>query len=427
MDMPRAAPPYSNSKQKVGCFRGVGALEKERSATGGGLQVVFMDLTTPPTSLVDDFVQIKHSSTSMEKLKMELAHWQCRRAEDEKTNLLLRKLDADDLKKEAVEKVTRLMSKEKEKDNEKVKLKECYERKIDEINRKNAEIKKEIQKLGNELEAKYSAYEEMSQELKFEKELPEKEVKFTHLEIIKEEDTENNAAFNIDCRFLVTAKIPFTLHGGQALVTFEEEEVAKNILKKQRHTINVDSDRVDLKAVPVTLSPGLKFEIHAKISQKKINVSHLPGDIPEESLRDKLELYFYKSKVGGGEVDDVKYDKQTRSAVITFLETGAADRLAKCTAYPFYTSTGCCEVKVSRCLETNLQRLQTYSGISRRTILLTDIRAGPDDEESIQDMIEIHFQKPSNGGGEVERIRYLSKGRKVAYFEEDSDIPQNIA
>nr|XP_033800837.1 N-myc-interactor [Geotrypetes seraphini] len=384
-----------------------------------------MDLTTPPTSLVYDFVQIK----SVNELKLELEHLQekCRRADNEKTDLLLRKLDADDLKREALENVTRLMSKEKENNNEKNKLKECFKRKLDEVNRKNAELKKEIKKLGDKLEEKYSVNEEMSKELKFVKELPEKKVKFTKVEIVKKEDTENEAFYNTDCQFLVNAKIPFVLQGDQALVTFEEEGVAKNILKKQKHTLNVDSNRIELKAVPVTLSAGLKFEIHTKISQKKITVSHLPVDIPEESLRDKLELYFYKSKVGGGEVDDVTYNKQTHSAVITFLETGVADRVASCTVFPFRTSTGCCEVKVSRCLETNLHRFQTYSGISRRTILLTDIRADQDDEESIQDMIEIHFQKPSNGGGEVESIRYLSVGCKLAYFEEDNEMPQNIA
>lgn len=45
-----------------------------------------------------------------------------------------------------------------------------------------------------------------------------------------------------------------------------------------------------------------------------------------------------------------------------------------------------------------------------------------EDEESIQDMIEIHFQKPSNGGGEVEHFKFVSKGTKAAYFEMEGVI-----
>lgn len=39
----------------------------------------------------------------------------------------------------------------------------------------------------------------------------------------------------------------------------------------------------------------------------------------------------------------------------------------------------------------------------------------------MQDMIAIHFQKPSTGGGEVENVCYVSKGIKFAYFERDRE------
>jgi len=40
-------------------------------------------------------------------------------------------------------------------------------------------------------------------------------------------------------------------------------------------------------------------------------------------MRDKLELNFYKSEQGGGgEVENVDYDQQSRTAVITFLRPG---------------------------------------------------------------------------------------------------------
>lgn len=40
-------------------------------------------------------------------------------------------------------------------------------------------------------------------------------------------------------------------------------------------------------------------------------------------MRDKLELNFYKTEQGGGgEVENVNYDKQSRTALITFLRPG---------------------------------------------------------------------------------------------------------
>lgn len=64
--------------------------------------------------------------------------------------------------------------------------------------------------------------------------------------------------------------------------------------------------------------------------------------------------------------------------------------------------------------------LQTFCGTTTRTVLLDDI-IDVEDEEDLQDHLEIHFQKPSNNGGEIECIRYISKGKALrAFFCEDT-------
>lgn len=56
----------------------------------------------------------------------------------------------------------------------------------------------------------------------------------------------------------------------------------------------------------------------------------------------------------------------------------------------------------------------------RRTVLLTGIPAIAD-QDSLQDLLEIHFQKTSNGGGEVDAIIYNPLGQHtLAVFDEDS-------
>ncbi|NXI54027.1 NMI protein, partial [Chloroceryle aenea] len=90
-----------------------------------------------------------------------------------------------------------------------------------------------------------------------------------------------------------------------------------------KHAVNLDNKIAEVRVKPFTLEMGFKFQLHVTISGKKINVSEVPElSIPDEWMRDKLELNFYRSEQGGGEVETVNYDKQSRTAVITFLKPG---------------------------------------------------------------------------------------------------------
>uniref|UniRef100_A0A8C9FQM1 NID domain-containing protein n=1 Tax=Pavo cristatus TaxID=9049 RepID=A0A8C9FQM1_PAVCR len=151
------------------------------------------------------------------------------------------------------------------------------------------------------------------------KKVAEMKVEFTHME-----DTGGVVPdMNTRCVFSVTTRIPFKLNQNQALLTLEDEEVAQRLTKMGKHTVNLDGTTADVKVVPFTLGMGVRFELHVTISGKKINVSEIPElPIPDEWMRDKLELNFYKSEHGGGEVENVKYDKRSRTAVITFTRPG---------------------------------------------------------------------------------------------------------
>ncbi|NXG22399.1 NMI protein, partial [Grallaria varia] len=215
-------------------------------------------------------------------------------------------------------------------------------------------------------------------------------------------------------------KIPFRVNQNQALLTFDDEEVAQRLTKKGKHSVSLDSKTVDVKAVPVTLEMGIKFELHVTVSGRKICVSEIPDlPIPEDWMRDKLELNFSKTEQGGGgEVEDVTYDRPSRSAVITFRRPGASSVFVGCTKYPFFANGRSYKLSVSPSADLRLKNCQPYCGVSKKTILLKGIQETEEEEESIQDMIEIHFQKPSNGGGEIEKIKYVSKGAACVCFEE---------
>lgn len=66
--------------------------------------------------------------------------------------------------------------------------------------------------------------------------------------------------------------------------------------------------------------------------------------------------------------------------------------------------------------------LQVQTQVCSRTALLTGI---PDivDPEDLKDFLEIHFQKGSNGGGEVLQCQYNPPGRRtLAVFSDQSHV-----
>ncbi|NXA36106.1 NMI protein, partial [Eudromia elegans] len=87
-----------------------------------------------------------------------------------------------------------------------------------------------------------------------------------------------------------------------------------------KHTVKLDSKTTNVRVEPFALEMGIKFELHVTISGRTINVSEIPEiPIPDEWVRDKLELYFCKPERGGGEIEQIEYDKRSRRAAITFL------------------------------------------------------------------------------------------------------------
>ncbi|XP_068936725.1 N-myc-interactor [Petaurus breviceps papuanus] len=282
---------------------------------------------------------------------------------------------------------------------------------IDEMKKTNIELEMEIKKLETELQQPSSSY-------LIKRNIPKKKMKFRSVE--SPQDVSQYS--NISCSFQVTTQLEYELPQGQALITFEDEQVAQNVIKKGKHVVKLENGKVKLTARAVPLKTGVSLQVHTKISKKKINVAEIPDVLSEEQMRDKLALTFSKSHYGGGEVEHVEYDKNSRTAVITFLENGVADNILKHKEYPLFMSTNDYQVvHVSPHMEKHIEKLQVFSGISKRTVLLMGLKNIQGDEESIEDEIHIHFQKQSNGGGDVTIVTCALKQPQIAYFEADLD------
>ncbi|XP_066046537.1 N-myc-interactor [Chamaea fasciata] len=379
-----------------------------------------MDVTSPPLSLQDNgFCMVPTdppgtSKEEMKKLQEELKMWKKRveEAESVKMKLLLSKLTADEECDRAEKKLTELKEQEKQHQDRMI----SFEQELFLLNQEKTELKKEIQKLKEDLE------EYNSKDNPIKKKVAEMKLKFSHLEKMKDDGADLD--MDTHCVFGAATKIPFRLNQNQALLTFEDEEVAQRLTKMSKHCVELDNRTANVTVKPFDLDMGFQFELHITVSGKKINVSQIPElPIPKDWMRDKLELHFYKTEqaAGGGEIKNVTYNQGTGTAVITFLKPGASNKFVGCTKYPFCAEGRWFNLSVSPHFDFHLRKFQPYCRVSKKTILLKGIPEVEEDEETVQDMIEIHFQKPSNGGGEIEKIKYISRGAAYVCFEEDSE------
>ncbi|XP_025927095.1 interferon-induced 35 kDa protein isoform X3 [Apteryx rowi] len=209
----------------------------------------------------------------------------------------------------------------------------------------------------------------------------------------------------------LTPLIHYPLPGGSALITFEKPEVAQRIMELKEHVVELShGEELDKCRVQISLSR----------SCRRILVSGLPSlGIPEETLLDKLELFFSKTKNGGGEVETLEFLDDTSQVMLSFVQDGVAEQLIArgCVQFPIRKAKY--EIKISPYVSGDITSLQLRPSRCARTVLLSGI---PDvlDEELTRDALEIHFQKSSRGGGEVDALSYVPEGRQaVAVFRED--------
>lgn len=278
---------------------------------------------------------------------------------------------------------------------------------INEIKRENTQLHEEIKRLEAELLAD-------TRDLQIKEDIPETKVKFLSVEKPKDD----RQLLGISCSFGVSSVVSYELQKGQALITFEEEEVAGNVVSMGKHRVLIEDANVELTAQWVPLTSAVKFQVHIEVSKMKINVEGIPVELPEEQMRDKLELSFCRSRNGGGEVESVDYDRQSGRAVITFVEAGVADNILRKKEHPLYLSQKCHWVKVSPYMERRIEKYQVFSAVSKRTVLLTGMEEVQMDEETVEDSVSIHFQREKNGGGEVDVVKCSLGQPYTAYFEE---------
>ncbi|KAM9345966.1 interferon-induced 35 kDa protein [Symphorus nematophorus] len=303
--------------------------------------------------------------------------------------------------------------------------KHCYQKSIgneqaqlNSLQQEEAELMKEVEKVQRELKEEEAQNHHLRQQTDVFSAVPERKVYFNEA-TGKPADTRT---------FEMEPKIVYPMEGGTALVTFEEEVVARKILEMKKHQVDLGSEcSITLQARPVQLMVPRRVEIDSEVCPRRILISNLPK-MDTDTLLSKLEIHFSKSKHGGGEVDDCEMMSDSWTVVLAFLHIGIAQRLAAKEYHEVKLQDKKHRVRVTPFLSGNITNLKTEMTVCPRTVLLTGI---PDimERETLQDLLEIHFQKSTNGGGEIEAFLYNPLGQQISALfggispdsEEDED------
>ncbi|XP_078280864.1 interferon-induced 35 kDa protein isoform X2 [Rhinoraja longicauda] len=280
---------------------------------------------------------------------------------------------------------------------------------IEMVTEKQNAVKEKITKL-DELNAK------MVLQLQVSSSMPEKRWVFAGQEA-EEHDQER--------KYDVKPSIRYPIEGGSALITFEDVKVAALISEMRDHKIKIEDNgeiAINIKAWPVKLPTVEKIEIQTHVCKYQVLISDIPRILPVDQLLDKLEIHFSKQMHNGGEVKSIELLEDSGNVVITFVDEKISENLTKNEFHEvvFRGINKKCILRVSPFINGEIERIEAGEIISRKSVLFTGI---PDimDEEKLKDYLQIHFQKPSNGGGEVDAIMYIPEGQStVTCFELDS-------
>lgn len=271
------------------------------------------------------------------------------------------------------------------------------------LNQEENELLEEIERVKAALKDEKAENLHLRQQADVFMAVPEKKVVFKG----KTEKASDSQPFEMD------AHIVYPMDGGTALITFEEEVVAKKVLNMKKHQVALEGGcSISVEARPIQLMLPTLVEIDSEVCPQRILISNLPK-MDTEPLLNKLEIHFSKTKNGGGEVDECEMLADSGTVVLTFVDKHIAKGLTDTEHHDVKLQQKKHRVRVTPFLNGKIKNFKTKMSVCPRTVLLTGIPAIME-HETLQDLLEIHFQKSGNSGGEIEAILYNPVGEQVS-------------
>ncbi|XP_044528066.1 interferon-induced 35 kDa protein isoform X2 [Gracilinanus agilis] len=214
-------------------------------------------------------------------------------------------------------------------------------------------------------------------------------------------------------------QVHYPLPGSSALVSFEDPKVAADLLQDQEHVIFLEDCRLPVLIQPVELPVPTSIKVLTWLCNQKVLVVGLPTDLDlsEDILLDKLELFFGKPSNGGGEV--TTRELLPGAAVLGFVDDKVIENLIQTRCFRVPLGSKKVSLRVFPYVDGKIQEMEISHCPVPNSVLvpnIPDILDGPE----FQDVLEIHFQKPSEGGGEVESLIYVDpRKQSLALFTQE--------
>nr|XP_012803606.2 interferon-induced 35 kDa protein [Jaculus jaculus] len=215
-------------------------------------------------------------------------------------------------------------------------------------------------------------------------------------------------------------KICCPLPGGSALVTFDDPKVAEQVLQQLEHKIDMEEFRLRVQVQPLRLPTVTTIQVCSKPASHSVLVSGFPAGLKltEEELLDKLEIFFGKARNGGGDVET--RELLQGNVMLGFAEEEVAQHLCRIGQFSVPLGRQQVPLRVSPYVSGEIRKAEIRFQSASHSVLVLNI---PDvlDAQELHDVLEIHFQKPTRGGGEVAALAVVPPGQRgLAVFTSES-------
>ncbi|KAF0025995.1 hypothetical protein F2P81_020732 [Scophthalmus maximus] len=243
--------------------------------------------------------------SQLREAKKELETWKMKaeRADDVKSRLIVEKLEEDEAKDKAKQEMIAWVKKQDECQKEFTQSMGSVQGELLKLAKRKQDLLDKLKMCQDQLESKRAESTKLKQKFKIFVQIPDTEVSFSAQD--KEESDDDSQP--IRGVFIIEQRPTVLLRGGQALITFKEEQVASQILNIPKCSVSCEDMSLDVKPKRITMDPAVKFETFCGAPKRTILLDDIEDIEEEEDLQDHLEIHFQKKSNCGGDIQSIKY------------------------------------------------------------------------------------------------------------------------
>uniref|UniRef100_A0A8C6UUL4 NID domain-containing protein n=1 Tax=Neogobius melanostomus TaxID=47308 RepID=A0A8C6UUL4_9GOBI len=231
---------------------------------------------------------VHHKDGDAAEAKRELEQWK-RKVEtkdDNRSRLVLEKLDAEQEKKKSNNLMMELIKKQEGLQREQMQSSRTLQEQMSEVRKRKMELMEKLKRSRAQLQQKKAETQRLDNKFKIWAELPDTEVEF----VKTKPDDDVTGDEPIRGQFCVCQEGALLLTGGQALITFEEEKVVSQLLQSGRCSVSFDDHTLEMTPKRIRTEPLVQFEIQLTVSRFLLNVTELDCSLPKQRVEERLEL-----------------------------------------------------------------------------------------------------------------------------------------